>query len=128
MGTIRHNLLLADPSATDEQLWSVLDQVHLADQVKQLGGLDVWVGEGGNTLSTGQIRRLCLARTVLSQASVWLLDEPTAGLDQFTATAWLQDLQHVAKGRTVIIVTHTPLKADVVDTVFRLEKGQLVQS
>lgn len=125
MGTIRHNLLLAKPEATDEELWQVLNQVRLATQIKELGGLDTWVGEGGNTLSTGQVRRLCLARTLLSDAAVWLLDEPTAGLDLPTATDWFNDLQQLAKGRTVIIVTHAILPAGVVDQVFMLQDGDL---
>lgn len=126
MGTIRHNLLLADPQASDAQLWTVLEQVRLADQVKAMGGLDAWVGEGGNTLSTGQVRRLSLARTLLCDASVWLLDEPTSGLDKNTADAWFNDLHHLAKGRTVIIVTHAILPAGVVDQTLQLQRGQLV--
>lgn len=128
MGTVRHNLLLAKPDATDEQLWTALQQVHLATHITEIGGLDAWVGEGGNTLSTGQIRRLSLARTVLSDASVWLLDEPTSGLDKPTADAWFTDLQHVAKGRTVIIVTHASLPAGVVDQCLQLQAGRLTAS
>lgn len=125
MGTIRHNLLLANPDATDDQLWTALQQVRLAPDIQQLGGLDAWVGEGGNTLSTGQVRRLSLARTVLSDASVWLLDEPTAGLDQPTADSWFKDLHQVAKDRTVIIVTHTELPDGVVHQRLQLENGIL---
>lgn len=125
MGTIRHNLLLGDPDATEEQLWQVLEQVRLADQVQQMGGLDVWVGEGGSTLSTGQVRRLSLARTLLTPASVWLLDEPTAGLDRATAEAWLKDLHHLAKNRTVIMVTHARLPAGVVQQRYYLVNGRL---
>lgn len=125
MGTIRHNLLLGDPNATEEQLWQVLEQVRLADQVQQMGGLDVWVGEGGSTLSTGQVRRLSLARTLLTPASVWLLDEPTAGLDRATAEAWLKDLHHLAKNRTVIMVTHARLPAGVVQQRYYLVNGRL---
>lgn len=125
MGTIRHNLLLAQPNADDARLWQVLAQVRLAEHVKALGGLDAWVGEGGNTLSTGQIRRLSLARVLLSKASVWLLDEPTAGLDRLTAQAWLKDLHRVAAERTVIIVTHADLPAGVVDQNYVLRDRQL---
>lgn len=125
MGTVRHNLLLAAPQATDEQLWAALQHVHLADQVTAIGGLEAWVGEGGNTLSTGQVRRLSLARTVLSDAPVWLLDEPTSGLDKATADAWFTDLQQVAKGRTVIIVTHASLPAGVVEQSLHLQNGRL---
>lgn len=127
MGTIRHNLLLGDPQASDEQLWQVLEQVRLADQVTQMGGLNVWVGEGGSTLSTGQIRRLSLARTLLTSASVWLLDEPTAGLDKTTAEAWLKDLHHLAKNRTVIMVTHAQLPAGAVQKRYQLLGGRLTR-
>lgn len=125
MGTIAHNLRLADPEAPDERLWEVLKQVHLAAHVEQIGGLDAWVGEGGNTLSTGQIRRLCLARVLLSKASVWLLDEPTAGLDKATANAWFTNLQQVAKDRTVLIVTHADVPEGVVDASYILTDGRL---
>jgi len=125
MGTIRHNLLLANPQASEERLWEVLQQVHLAKHIEQIGGLDAWTGEGGNTLSTGQIRRLCLARILLSSASVWLLDEPTAGLDKATADTWFANLQQVAQDRTVIIVTHASLPSGVVDESFVLADGRL---
>lgn len=125
MGTVRHNLLLAAPQASDEELWAALQQVRLAEHITAIGGLDAWVGEGGNTLSTGQVRRLSLARTVLSAATVWLLDEPTSGLDKATADAWFTDLQHVAAGRTVIIVTHATLPEGVVDQSLQLQNGIL---
>lgn len=125
MGTVRHNLLLAAPQASDEELWSALQQVRLAEHITAIGGLDAWIGEGGNTLSTGQVRRLSLARTVLSDAAVWLLDEPTSGLDKATADAWFADLQQVAQGRTVIIVTHATLAAGVVDQCLQLKRGIL---
>ena len=125
MGSVRQNLLLAQPQATDEQLWQVLQQVRLAEHVQQIGGLDAWIGEGGNQLSTGQARRLCLARTVLSDAKVWLLDEPLAGLDTATAHAWLHDIQHLAQHRSVIIISHAPLPRGVVDSAYALVAGQL---
>ena len=96
-----------------------------AEHITAIGGLDAWIGEGGNTLSTGQVRRLSLARTVLSDAAVWLLDEPTSGLDKATADAWFADLQQVAQGRTVIIVTHATLAAGVVDQCLQLKRGIL---
>lgn len=126
MGTIRHNLCLAKPDASDDQLWQALEKVRLADQVKEMGGLNAWVGEGGNTLSTGQVRRLSLARTVLSDASVWLLDEPTSGLDKSTADAWFLDLKELAKGRTVIMVTHADLPAKVVSHHYILQDAKLI--
>lgn len=126
MGTVRHNLLLGDPTATDEALWEALRQVRLDEQIAALGGLDSWLGEGGNTLSSGQVRRLSLARTLLTPASVWLLDEPTAGLDKATADAWLKDLHHLAKNRTVIMVTHAQIPAGVVQHRYQLLNGRLI--
>lgn len=127
LGTVRYNLLLGCPQATDEQLWAALRAVHLEDHVRQLGGLDSWIGEGGNTLSVGQSRRLCLARIVLYPANLWLLDEPTAGLDEPTAAALLQDLQRVSQGRSVIVVSHNELPDDFAQQTYRLIGGQLVR-
>lgn len=107
MGSLRYNLCLGCPDASDEQLWEALQRVRLADFVRSLpDGLDSWIGEGGNTLSTGQARRLCLARIVLAPASVWFLDEPTSGLDRSNAHALLQDVLSFAGDRTVIMVSH----------------------
>jgi ATP-binding cassette subfamily C protein CydC len=107
MGSLRYNLTLGCAHATDEQLWDALQRVRLADFVRSLPeGLDSWIGEGGNTLSTGQARRVCLARIVLAPASVWFLDEPTSGLDRTNAHALLQDVLQFAGTRSVIMVSH----------------------
>lgn len=126
LGTLRDNLRVGDPDASDEQLWRVLEQARLADFVRSLeDGLDAWVGESGHTLSTGQARRLCLARTLLAPASIWVLDEPTAGLDEDTALAFFHDLASVAGDRTVIMATHADFPEGTFDQVFVLEDGAL---
>ena len=119
LGTVRTNLLIGNPHATEAQLWRALDQALLGEYVRSLPeGLDTWTGETGWTLSAGQARRLCLARVMLSGACVWLLDEPTAGLDVENEQAFLSALAGSAQHRTVVIATHARLPALSVDRVF----------
>jgi ATP-binding cassette subfamily C protein CydC len=126
IGTIRDNLRIADPDAEDASLFDVLERAHLAAFVRGLPqGLGTWLGESGQTLSAGQARRLCLARTLLSPAGIVLLDEPTAGLDRPTESAFLADLLTATAGRTVILATHAALPEGAVDRVYRLEAGAL---
>lgn len=124
LGTVRTNLLIGRHDATEDQLWRALDQALLGDHVRSLPeGLDTWTGETGWSLSAGQARRLCLARVMLSQASVWLLDEPTAGLDTENERLFLSALAASASHRTVVVATHAHLPELSVDRVFVMPAG-----
>lgn len=126
LGTVRTNLLIGRPDATDDALWQALHDARLYDYVRTLeSGLDAWVGEEGRHLSMGQARRLCLARALLTPASVWILDEPTAGLDTAAQAEFFSDLKRVAAGRTVIIATHAVLPPGTADRVLHLSGGTL---
>lgn len=126
LDTIRNNLAIGDPEATEPQLWEVLEAVGLGAFVAALpDGLDALVGEAGRTLSVGQARRLCLARSLLSPAGVLVLDEPTTGLDGEAEAAFLTDLRKIAGRRTVIVITHAPLPAGAFDRVLRLRAGRI---
>ncbi|HLR83055.1 MAG TPA: thiol reductant ABC exporter subunit CydC [Paenalcaligenes sp.] len=127
LGTVRYNLLLGDPEASDDELWAALRAVQLEEHIRKIGGLDSWIGEGGNTLSAGQSRRLCLARIVLCPARLWLLDEPTAGLDEDTADALMRDLEGLSQGHSVIVVTHNVLPEAFARQTYRLVGGVLVR-
>ncbi|WP_045390868.1 thiol reductant ABC exporter subunit CydC [Falsirhodobacter sp. alg1] len=128
LDTIRGNLLIAAPDATDQDLWQALADAQIADWVKTLpAGLDTMMGEAGSSLSTGQARRLCLARSLLSPAPVLLLDEPTSGLDRPTQMAFLRDLTRAATGRTVIMITHADLPADLCLRRLHLANGHLIE-
>jgi ATP-binding cassette subfamily C protein CydC len=128
MDTVRANLLVARPDATDAELWQALARARLADTIRALpGGLDAFLGEGGRTLSAGEGRRLCLARALLSDAAILALDEPTGGLDAETEQAFLADLAEAAAGRTLLLVTHARLPDGAVDSVWRLDAGRLAR-
>ena len=105
--SIAANLRIAAPAAPDAALWRALDRAGIGELVRALPeGLGTRCGEGGARFSGGQARRLALARVLLSAAPVLVLDEPTAGLDAETERAFLETLEGVTAGRTVILITH----------------------
>lgn len=129
LDTVRGNLLVGDSRADDRALWRALEAARLADFVRGLPrGLDTLLGETGRTLSAGQARRLCLARTMLSPARIVLLDEPTSGLDRETAIAFLSDMEAVLAGRTVLLATHLELPARLAMRRFALREGKLEET
>ncbi len=125
--TVRNNLLLARPNATDAALWAALAAAQVADVVRALPeGLDAWVGEQGAHLSGGQGRRLALARALLSPAPILFLDEPCAGLDAETERAFLATLNEAADGRSVVLIAHRLTGVEKLDRIFRLSAGHAV--
>jgi ATP-binding cassette subfamily C protein CydC len=125
--TIRANLALARPDASDAALWAALDAARIGDVARALPeGLDTWVGEGGARFSGGQGRRLALARVLLSTAPILILDEPCAGLDAETERAFLDTLNVVAEGRTVILIAHRLIGVEKLDRIYRLSGGKAV--
>lgn len=122
--SLRENLRLADPEASDARLWQVLQAAGLAGDVHALAkGLDTRLGEGGLGLSGGQSRRLALARLLLRDPPLWLLDEPTEALDALTADDVLQRLAQAAAGRTLLISTHLRREAALADRLVCLKDG-----
>ena len=114
-GTIRDNLLLGNPSATDDQLKAALYNA-VAEFVYDLpDGLDTYCGEKGAGLSEGQAQRVCIARSLLKEGSVLLLDEPTSALDPKTEEELIGRLKRSMSGRTVIVVTHRDLTIRLCD-------------
>ena len=127
--TIRHNLLLGDPAADDARLWAALEAAQVADVVRALpDGLGAWVGEGGATLSGGQGRRLALARTLLMDAPILVLDEPCAGLDSATEQEFFKVLNNVTEGRTVLLILHRLTGVEQLDRIWRLTGGALISA
>ena len=123
--TLRDNLLMGNPHATDEQLKLVLEQVELA-YLLQEQDLDLWLGEGGRPLSGGEQRRLGLARILLSNAELVLLDEPTEGLDRETEQQILMLIFAHCQARTLLMITHRLQGLERFDRVYRIDNGQLL--
>jgi len=125
--SVRQNLLFARESATDEDLWAALERVGLDDWTRERGGLDADVGERGGLVSGGQAQRLALARAILRDFPVLVLDEPTAGVDPAASDALLRDLLGaVDRDRAVILVSHVDVPDALVDREVRLENGRVV--
>ena len=126
--TLRDNLLLANPTASDAQLNDALHQVGLSHLVDHDEGLNAWMGEGGRPLSGGELRRLAIARALLHNGDLWLLDEPTEGLDATTEQQILALLQQVAHGKTLIMVTHRLSGLSAMDRICVMDQGQIIES
>ena len=127
--SIRENVCLARPEAGDAEIAAVLRQARIWDWVSGLpAGWDTRVGEDGCELSGGQRQRIVLARALLADAPVLILDEPTAQLDPETAEALLRDVFAAADGRSVLLVTHRDEGLDLVDQVVTLAAGRVVAS
>jgi ABC-type transport system involved in cytochrome bd biosynthesis fused ATPase/permease subunit len=119
--TIEANLRLGRPSATPEELRAALAAARLTGWVDSLpDGLATRVGEDGGFVSGGERRRLALARALLRDTPVLVLDEPTEHLDEATARAITEDLLAATRDRTVVLVTHRPHGLDLVDDVITL--------
>ncbi|WP_373322046.1 thiol reductant ABC exporter subunit CydC [Acetobacter oeni] len=123
--TIRNNLLLGAPQATEEALWKALDEAAIGDFVRTLPEqLDTWLGEGGVKVSGGQGRRIALARTLLSDAPVIVLDEPATGLDAQTEQEFFRTLNTVAAHRSVLLIAHRLTGVEKLDRVWRISGGR----
>jgi ABC-type multidrug transport system fused ATPase/permease subunit len=125
--TVQDNLLLANPDATDEQICEACRQAQLHDFIETLPlGYDTLIGENGVLLSGGERQRLAIARVILKNAPVLILDEATANLDAITEQKLLQSLESFMSGRTVIIISHRRLGLKGIDHVVELENGHVL--
>ncbi|WP_216843904.1 thiol reductant ABC exporter subunit CydC [Phytoactinopolyspora alkaliphila] len=126
--TVRENLRLASPSASDDDLRAALASAKLDSWVDSLPkGMDTVVGESGGQVSGGQGQRLALARALLADPPVLVLDEPTEGLDPETADELVADLLASTRGRTTLLVTHRLTGLNEVDEVIVLDSGRVAQ-
>ena len=126
--TLRQNLLLANPGALDADLLRVLDSVQLGEWVQTLpDGLDTWLGASGLTISGGQLQRIQLARGLLMDAPIYLLDEPTTHLDVETENRLISLFRSIFQNRSLVWVTHRLVGLDWLDEILVLENGRVVE-
>jgi len=126
--SLRDNLRLARPGATDDQLADAAARARLLDWIRSLPlGWDTPVGAHGAALSGGQRQRLALARALLADPALLILDEPTAHLDRDTGHALMRDLLAATEGRATLLITHDLDGLDRLDEIVVLDEGQVVE-
>ena len=126
--TLRQNLQFARAvNISDEKMIEVLNQVGLGKLLEQEQGLDIWLGDGGRPLSGGEQRRLGLARILLNDAPILLLDEPTEGLDRETERQILRLILAHAENKTLIMVTHRLTAIEQFDELFVIDEAKLIE-
>ena len=125
--TLRNNLLIGNPNANDEQLIAVLKKVELGKLLTAEHGLDLWIGEDGRTLSGGERRRIGIARALLHESPLILMDEPTESLDSLTEQQILAIIANNYAGKTLIMVTHRLNEHALFDRILLLRNQTLTE-
>lgn len=126
-GTLRENLALKQPTANEAALMAAADVAGLGDFIRSHAmGLDLPIGEQGKGLSGGQRQSVAIARAILGQASIFLLDEPTSAMDNQTESSVIAKLKSLAEGKTLIVSTHRASLLNLVDRVIVLDEGRVV--
>ena len=124
--SIRDNLLLANPQATQEQILEACRLAGAMEFIEQFpDGIDSVIGKGGDTLSVGQKQRLSIARGLVRETPILVLDEPTAALDPKTENALVEALRNTAQGRLVVVIAHRLSTIREADRIIFLEEGQV---
>jgi ABC-type multidrug transport system fused ATPase/permease subunit len=126
--SIRDNLLLARPGAAEQELIQAAKQAQIHDFIQSLPqGYDTWIGEQGLRLSGGQRQRLAIARAILKDAPVLILDEPAANLDALTERDVAASLRAVAAGRATLLITHRLVGLEAADEILVLRAGRIAE-
>ena len=126
-GTVRSNLQLADPQASDEEMWAALAQCRIDGFVRASGGLDAPIAEEGSNLSGGQRQRLALARALLHDTPVYIFDEATSNVDAESERAIIEVIHELARTKTVIMISHRLSAVADADAIYVLEDGRVAE-
>jgi ATP-binding cassette subfamily B protein len=127
-GSIRENLLMGKPTATDAELWGAVDAANARQFIERLpGGLESVVGERGVKLSVGEKQRLSIARALLKDPPILILDEATASVDTTTERLIQEALEHLMTNRTSIVIAHRLSTIVHADQILVLDHGQIIE-
>lgn len=126
-GTVKDNLLMGKPDATNNELWSALEKVKLADFIKSENGLDTEIKEKGSNLSGGQCQRLALARAILHNSPIYIFDEATSNIDVESENDIMELIHTLAKTKTVILISHRLANVKNADNIYVLDKGNVTE-
>ena len=124
-GTVRDNLLMGRPDASDDELWAVLRRTNLADFLRGEQGLDTVLLEKGANLSGGQCQRLALARALLHDSPVYLFDEATSNIDVESENEIMAEIHALAREKTVILISHRLANVTSADEIFVMDRGSV---
>lgn len=125
--TLRNNLLLSNEQASDKQIYDVLEEVGLGNLLENDHSLDSWIGDGGRHLSGGEQRRLGIARALLHNTPLILMDEPTEGLDAQTEQQIISLLKEKCTDKILFIITHRMQGLDQMDAICIMDNGKIVE-
>ena len=126
-GTVRDNLLMGDPNATDEQMWHVLEQTKLAAFLRSEQGLDTLLLEKASNLSGGQCQRLALSRALLHNSPISIFDEATSNIDVESEDDIMEQIYHLAKTKTVILISHRLANVVQADHIYVMKHGSITE-
>jgi ATP-binding cassette subfamily B protein len=127
--TVRANLLLGRPQASEEEMWAALEAAELAPEVLELDkGLDTMLGEKAHNLSGGQRQRLALARALILDPPVLVLDDPLSAVDTDTEQRILHNLAKLRAGRTTLVVSHRLKSVAFAQRIYVLDRGRVVEA
>lgn len=124
-GTVKDNLLMGNPNASDDELWAVLEKVNLSNFLKGENGLDTKLLEKGSNFSGGQCQRLALARALLHDSAVYLFDEATSNIDVESENDIMEQIYELAKSKTVILISHRLANVVKADSIYVLNSGNI---
>ena len=127
-GTVRDNLLMGKPDASDSELWEVLERVNLADFVRNEKGLDTGLSEKASNLSGGQCQRLALARALLHDSPIYIFDEATSNIDVESENDIMNEIQNLAESKTVILISHRLVNVVKADAIYVMVNGKRAES
>lgn len=126
-GTVRENLLMAQPDAGEAALWNALERVNLADFLRGENGLDTVLNEKASNLSGGQCQRLALARALLHDSPVYIFDEATSNIDVESENDIMKQIYELAETKTVILISHRLANVAGADNIYVLDKGTIME-